>query len=61
MRKRRKLTQTTLKRSELLNVRLNPEERRLFAQRAALLGISLSSWARMVLRNEVTNVGASHS
>lgn len=59
MRKRRKPVPAT-KRSELLNVRLNPEERRLFARRAAELGISLSSWARMVLRNEVASDGASH-
>lgn len=40
-------------RDALLNVRLSDEERRLFEQRSNKLGLSLSSWARMVLRREV--------
>jgi hypothetical protein len=59
MSKRRKVTIKTL-RSSLLNVRLNDEERKLFERRAQELGLSLSAWARMILRNEVANVGPSH-
>jgi predicted HicB family RNase H-like nuclease len=41
-------------RSSLLNIRINEEERRLFERRARTLGLSLSSWARSALRQQVS-------
>lgn len=40
-------------RSSLLNIRLSTEERRMFEAQSRTLGLSLSSWARMILRREV--------
>lgn len=44
-------------RASLLNVRLSNEERKLFEERSTKLGLSLSSWARMVLRREIGATG----
>lgn len=51
---KRKVAKTVV-RPSLLNVRLSKEERTLFKQRSAYLGLSLSAWARMVLRREVAH------
>lgn len=41
------------KRTSALMVRVTTEHRRLFEQRAAIDGLSTSSWARMILLREV--------
>lgn len=40
------------KRSDSVTIRLSPSERALFLNLAARKSLSLSSWARMVLREE---------
>lgn len=53
--KRRKSQNTV--RPTLLNVRLSKMERMQFKECSAALGLSLSAWARMVLRREVAIQG----